>query len=140
MKSVFGICAVAALAQAIPSCLVTNPQTTVRLVNNTSHTVEVQLFYDDTQELPKDLIKLDGTEVNQTVLSGAVQTFSRDCDVLQAIYIENAKLMVLGDIGPNEDTDAFHEPDDFSCGDTLTFTFTQNTLGSDLAIDFTAAP
>lgn len=140
MKSVFGICAVAALVQAIPSCPGTNRQTTVRLVNNTSHTVEVQLFYHDTQELPKDLIKLDGTEVNQTVLSGAVQTFSRDCDALQAIYIENAKLRVLGDIGPNEDTDVFHEPDDFTCGDTLTFTFTQNLIGSDLAIAFTASP
>jgi hypothetical protein len=140
MKSLFGVCVLAGLAPTITSCPLVTPQTTVRLVNNTDHTVEVRLFYDDDQELPEDLIELDGIEVNRTLLSGEVEAFSRDCGSLQAIFIEHAELRILGDIGPEEDTGVFREPDDFGCGDTLTFTFTQNVLGSDLDIDFTSVP
>jgi hypothetical protein len=122
----------------LSSCPQLNRQTTVRLINNTDFEVQVQLFYDDDQELPEDLIQADGTEVNRTLAAGEAQSFSRDCEALQAIFIENAALNIIGDIGPEAGTDVYREPDDFGCGDTLTFTFTSNALGTDLDVSFSA--
>jgi hypothetical protein len=114
-------------------------QTSVRLVNNASFPVDVTVFIDDDQNILRALLTGIGTELNFTVQPGDTVAFTRSCDDLQAIVIDDAELRVLGGIiRPNEDTEVFRDGDDFGCGDVLTFTFTRNLLGTDLQIAFAA--
>jgi hypothetical protein len=111
-------------------------QTSVELVNNTSHTVDVQLFYHEEQNLPEALIEADGTEVNYSIPAGQSRSFARDCDDLQAIFINDAEMQIAPGISPEADTDAYREPDDFTCGDTITFNFNESNGGVGLEIEF----
>jgi hypothetical protein len=65
---------------------------------------------------------------------GKTETFTRDCDQLQAIVIDDTDLMVIGQLGPETDTDVLRDGDDFGCGDTLVFTFDHGPLFVDFAI------
>lgn len=118
------------------ACWLPPPQTTVSLVNSTNHRVDVQLFYHENQYLTEGLIERNGVEVTVSVAPGATYTFSRNCEDLQAIFIKDADLRLVGTIGPEASTRVYREPGDFGCGDILTFTFTQNTLGTSLEISF----
>lgn len=112
----------------------TTTRTTVRLVNNTSFPVEVELWYSDTQEAPRDIITSLGEKVTLTIAAGEVSSFSRDCDELQAVVIEDADLRIIGGIGPETDSDVLRDGDDFGCADTITFTFTSSALGTDFTV------
>lgn len=97
---------------------------TVILVNAVdSFPVDVKVRYDDIQEIPELLLEQTGTELNYTVAAGDSVTFTRPCDDLQAIMIEDADLLVLGGLGPETSSSVQRDGDDFSCGDTLVFTF-----------------
>lgn len=111
-------------------------QTTVRLINDAQFNVDVQLFYGDDQNALKAVIEEFGTEVNRTLTPGEATSFSRDCDDLQAIFINDADLRVIGGIGPEADTRVYRDGSDFGCGDTITFTFTQNATATELNISF----
>lgn len=111
-------------------------QTSVELVNDTDFTVDVQLFYDSEQNLPADVIEIDGTELNFSLAPGETRSFSRDCQDLQAIFIKDADMRVAPGISPQADTDVYREPDDFTCGDTIRFTFTAGNLNASLHIAF----
>lgn len=95
----------------------------VRLVNNGQFDVEGTLFYGDQQDLPKIVLTEFGEELDFTVPSGGSDTFVRACDDLQAIVIEDADLLIIGDIGPETSSGVLRDGDDFSCGDTIVFTF-----------------
>lgn len=95
----------------------------VMLVNNGQFDVEGTLFYDDQQDLPKIVLTEFGEELDFTVPSGGSNTFVRACDDLQAIVIEDADLLIIGDIGPETSSGVLRDGDDFSCGDTIIFTF-----------------
>ena len=101
-----------------------SPQTTrVELVNAGSYPVEVELWYGDEQDVPRDILTALGEEINRTIDPGDTYRFSRDCDDLQAVVIEDADLRIIGGIGPEEDTDVIRDGEEFGCGDTITFTF-----------------
>ncbi len=110
--------------------------TTVLLVNNGEFDVEVELFISDSQEIPRDVLTL-GDPLEYVVSPGQPVIFSRDCDDLQAIVIDNASLRIVGDIGPEADTDVLRDGDDFGCGSTIQFTFTHPDLPTDLDISVT---
>ena len=116
--------------------LIPESQTTVRLLNNAESEVDVQLFYGDDQNALEAVIEEFGSEVNQVLSAGGAFSFSRDCDDLQAIFINDADLNIVGTIGPEASTDVYRDGSDFGCGDTITFTFTQNALATDLDIAF----
>jgi len=97
--------------------------TTVELVNNSDFDVDVILYYDDTQEIPDFLLTETGTLVEVTVAAGQTHRFSRSCDELQAIIIDDADLLVIGGIGPETSSDVLRDGEDFSCGSTVRFTF-----------------
>jgi hypothetical protein len=97
--------------------------TTVELVNNGDFDVDVRLYYDDTQEIPELLLVETGTRVETTVAPGQTYRFSKPCDEIQAIIIDNADLRVIGGIGPNTHTGVLRDGSDFSCGSTIRFTF-----------------
>lgn len=105
---------------------------TVRLVNNGSFPVEVLLLYSSEQDIPEELLSEVGDEVQVTIPAGETTTFSRSCDDLQAIIIEDADLMVIGQIGPEAGTGVLRDGDEFGCGDTIIFTFDH----SDILVDF----
>jgi hypothetical protein len=106
--------------------------TTVQFVNTAAFPVEVQLFYGDSQLAGKTALENLGTVRNLTVAAGATTSFSVNCDDLQAIFIKRAAQMVIGNLGPDRETDVLSDGSDFFCGDTITYTFT----GSVLLIDF----
>ena len=97
--------------------------TTVRLVNLSDFPVEVTIFIDDEQDLPEDLLTEVGTEIQFTVAAGDTMTFSRECDAFQVMIVGDADLRIVGGIGPEARSDVLRDGDDFSCGDTITFTF-----------------
>lgn len=110
-----------------------NPRTTtVTLVNNGEFDVEVVLYFDDEQNVPQDVLTEFGTRMEFTIAPGETMSFSRDCEELQAVVIDDADLMVVGQVGPEADTDVLRDGDDFSCGDTIVFTFDH----SPVLIDF----
>jgi hypothetical protein len=120
------------------SCLTGCPesQTTVILDNRTPFEVDVELYYDENQNILEDLIDDLGTRMTFTLAANETQTFSLPCEDLQAIRITDADMNILLGVGPEAETGLYHEPDDFTCGDTLTFTFTADQLGTDLDISF----
>lgn len=105
---------------------------TVRMVNNSDFAVQVRLIYDDDQELPRDILEETGTALEFTIPAGDATTFSRSCNSLQAVFVDNADLLIIGEIGPEADTDVLRDGDDFSCGDTIVFTFDH----SEVLLDF----
>ena len=90
--------------------------------------VEVTVFIDNEQDLPEDVLTQVGTEIQFTVAAGEIVTFSRDCDDLQVIIIDDADLRVVGGVGPEAQSDVLRDGDDFSCGDTITFTFDHSAV------------
>ncbi len=104
----------------------------VRLVNDGDYAVQVKLFIDDHQDIPEELLTDTGTELNFTVPAGETTAFSRKCDDLQAIVIDDAQLMVVGKSGPDAKSDVLRDGTDFGCGDIIVFTFEH----SDLILDF----
>jgi hypothetical protein len=105
---------------------------TVRLVNNSDQfNVDVQVRYGDENLETKDLIKALGEEVNRTLSPGESSVFTRDCDELESIFIDEAELQAPL-LTLKEDTDVIVDGDNFRCGDTIVYTFTH----SEVIIDF----
>ncbi len=98
----------------------------VALVNDSDYPVDVTLFIDDEQLMPGFLLTETGTELEFTVQPGETTTFTRDCDDLQAIVIEDADLRMVGGLGPEANTDVLRDGDDFGCGDVIVFTFSHS--------------
>ena len=107
-------------------------ETTVVPINSGDFDVEVELFYDDDQNILEALLTEIGEEMTLTIGAGEQRTFSRDCDDLQAIIIEDADLLLIGQLGPEVKTDVLRDGNEFGCGDTITFTFQH----SDAIFDF----
>src|SRR5262245_47897706 len=80
--------------------LVDPPLTTVRLVNNADFNVNVVLYYDNEQDAPRDLLTEVGTRMEFNLTPGQTVSFDRDCTALQSVVIDNAELVVIGQIGP----------------------------------------
>jgi hypothetical protein len=111
----------------------------VRLVNTGDDPVEVRLFFDDTQEIPSDLLSEVGQEIEVTLAPREVYPFSRPCADLQAIVIDRADVNFEGvPIGPSDNTRVFRDGDDFACGQTLSFRFTYTVIPPNLDITFSA--
>ncbi len=140
MRRTHGCVPAAVLAMLISGCGLVSPSSvTVNLVNNGDFAVEVQIFVHDDQNVLQTLIDDVGEELNFSVPAGSTVSFTRDCDDLQAIMIEDADLQVLGGlITPDADTDVLRDGSDFGCGDTLTFTFSHPDIALSLNIAFDA--
>jgi hypothetical protein len=111
-------------------------QTSIVLRNQTNFTVDVELYYHHRQEIPQFLIDETGTRMTFSIPPNGVESFSRPCEDLQAIYIKDAQMRVLPGISPDANTRIYREPDDFGCANTLTFTFTQNVIATSLNVSF----
>ena len=107
-------------------------ETSVVLVNSSDFDVEILLYYDDDQNILEALLTEIGEEMTLTLGAGEQSTFSRDCDDLQAIIIDDADLLLIGQLGPEVKTDVLRDGDEFGCGDTITITFDH----SDALFDF----
>ncbi len=107
-------------------------ETTIVLANDSDFDIDVLLFYGDDQNILEALLTEIGEEMTLTIGTGEQFTFSRDCDDLQAIIIDDADLLVIGQLGPEVKTDVLRDGNEFGCGDTITFTFDH----SDAIFDF----
>lgn len=140
MRRAYGCAAGAVLAMLSSGCGLLSPSSvTVNLINNGDFAVEVQIFVHSDQNVLETLIDDVGEELNFSVPAGSTVSFTRDCDDLQAIIIEDADLQILGGlITPDANTEVLRDGSDFGCGDTLTFTFTHPDLALSLNIAFDA--
>ena len=114
--------------------LAPQPLTTVRLVNNGEFDVRVTVVFDDQQDAPRELLTEFGTALQFTLSPGQSTSFSRDCDEIQAITLDNAELRIIGGVGPSFDSEVFRDGSDFNCGDVIEFSFDH----SDILVDFDA--
>lgn len=132
------VCIIAACAAAtgcgILESLLGPGLTTVVLRNNGDYPVDVVLYIGDQQEVPEEVLKVAGDKLEFTIAPGQFTTFSRDCDDLQAIVIDEAELRVFGSIGPKTDTDVLRDGSDFHCGSTIRFTFDHGPTITDFAV------
>lgn len=136
MKATIGIImATAALAQFNGCPLIGPNSTSVRLVNNGSFPVDVELRISDDQLILEDILSSNGERIDQTLAAGDSVTISRDCEDLQAIMVEDADLQLVGEIGPEADTDVLRDGDDFTCGDTIVYTFSHPAIPTSLDIN-----
>ncbi|UCG32689.1 MAG: hypothetical protein JSU68_13610 [Phycisphaerales bacterium] len=103
--------------------LLGSSRVTVELVNNGNLPVQVEIYIADEQLIPEALLTSVGEKIEITVDPDSTERVSRDCDELQALIIEEARVMIAGLPGPGDDTEVLRDGDDFSCGDTVTFTF-----------------
>ena len=110
---------------------------TVELVNEGSLPVEVDLFLSDQQDIPEFLLTQVGEHLTFTVEAGETVSFTRTCDDLKALVIDDADLRVIGGFGPDTRGRVRREDTDFACGDTLRFTFTHPEDLLSLQLDFT---
>lgn len=102
--------------------------TTVRLINDGDARVTAQLYYIDQQDTPRDLLTAVGVHMEIVLEPGESRTIRRDCDKIQAIVIDDAKLSVVGDVGPTASSDVLRDGGAFDCGDTITFTFDHSAV------------
>lgn len=108
---------------------------TVVLKNNGNFDVDARVIIDDEQAVPEFLIKTVGEEIAMTIPAGESRTFSRSCEELQAIMIDQADLRIAGTgIGPETDSDLLRDGDDFNCGDTITFTFAHDAFTTNFRV------
>ncbi len=107
---------------------------TVRVVNNGDFPIVVEIYYAGEQLIPEGLLTSTGTRVELTVLPGQTETFTRECDDLQAIIVNDADLQVLGGVGPEARSDVLRDGTDYGCRDTITFTFDHGVLLLDFAV------
>ena len=108
---------------------------TVRLVNTTNFPIDVDIRISDDQNVLRDVLTSLGERVQVTLAAGQTSSFSRDCDDLQAIIIDNADQDIGLGLGPSQQSDVYRDGSDFNCGDTLVFTFSQANILS-LQISF----
>ena len=124
----------------IPACdaisaILLQETVTVQLVNASSFAVDGVLYYDDDQQLPDLLVTELGTEVTFNVAAGQTRILVLPCDDLQVVLIDNANLQALAGLGPDANTDGLRDGSDFSCGDTIVYTFSHSAAILDFAID-----
>lgn len=135
------MCGLASLICGCDALVFLLPRTvTVRLVNNGSFPVDGELYYDDNQDTVDTLLREIGTLVEFDVDPGETYTFTRSCDDLQAIYIDDADLRVIVGVSPDDDTRVLRDGTDFSCGDTITYTFDHSELLLDFNISTSVTP
>lgn len=105
--------------------IILDPRVTVTLVNASDYPVDVTMFVSDDQEILESLLVDEGVgeKLLYTLAAGQTVSFSRPCDELQAMIIEQAELNVALGLGPEANTDVLRDGDDFSCGDEVVFTF-----------------
>lgn len=113
---------------------------TIRLVNNSDFDVAVEMYTHDDQNVPEFLITEVGDRIDRTVGSGQSTTIVGACDNVQAIIIEDADLLAIGGLGPEANTDVLRDGDEFSCGDTVTFTFDHSALITDFDVTVSVSP
>ena len=113
---------------AASGCDFTSTGTTVRLINNSDFAVEAIVLYHEDQLIPEFLLEEVGSELQYTIPAGETVSFSRDCDDLQAIRVAGDLQVLLG-LGPSKTSNVYRDGTDFGCNDTITFTFTSDSLG-----------
>jgi hypothetical protein len=95
----------------------------VELVNSADFSVDATMYISNEQLIPKALLDSLGQEINRTVSAGDTVQFATDCDDLQAFVLADADLNVIGEIGPDTESEVLRDGDDFNCGDTIRLTF-----------------
>ncbi len=138
----FSVCALALALLSVAGCdALLNPLgldiVTVKVVNNGDFPIVVEIYYADEQLIPEALLTSTGTRVDLTIQPGQTETFTRACDDLQAIIVNDADLQVIGGLGFETRGSVLRDGTDFNCRDTITFTFDHGILLLDFAMTAT---
>jgi len=135
----FGVCALTLALLSVAGCDgLLDPLgpdiVTVKVVNDGDFAIVVEIYYASEQLIPEALLTSAGTQVVLTVQPGQTETFTRACDDLQAIIVNDADLQVLGGAGPETRGSVLRDGTNFNCRDTITFTFDHSFLLIDFAM------
>ncbi len=89
---------------------------TVTLANaSPTFDIEVTVVYDDEEDTLKEIVILLGTDEDFIIGPGERVSFSRDCDDLRALVLEDADLLVFAGLSPEVDSDpTYLVPQDFA--------------------------
>lgn len=126
MVSFLSLGATSTLQCNIPDITVVVPPikvVTVQYVNSADADVTVSLLYMTEDDKDKGDLQDDGKQIDTLVAKGQTQQVVLDCDRAGSLAVDRAKLLVVGDIGPTDGTDAFHIGHDYECGGTISFTY-----------------
>lgn len=106
----------------------------VLLVNDSDFDVRVVLILGENQDAPRELLEEIGDEERYTLKPGESIDFFRDCDEIQAVFVDHAELTIVGQIGPEADSEVLRDGDDYDCGDTVEFRFDHSALIADFQV------
>ncbi len=148
MNKYVSIGALGALCVTLMSCfgcsallgLIQPSSVTVKIINSGTFPVDSTFYIDDDENILELLIKELGTKIENTVQAGESTSFSRSCSDLGAIILDDADLQIVGSVGPDTNADILREGEDFSCGDTIVFTFTHSAVLLDFGVAVTVQP
>lgn len=142
MRNKYAVLCLALLMATAPGCgliqsILSATRTNVRLVNNADFPVDVEIFTSDDEDVVEPVLATLGTKLEFTLAAGETMSFSKPCADLHAIVVENAKLHVLGDTGPETHSNIIRSTTDFNCGDTIVFTFDHSAIITDFNVTTT---
>lgn len=114
---------------------------TVTLVNESpDFDVDAVFYYDDEDDLPEFLLVETGTQREVTVGPAQQVSFTRSCDDLRSLILDDADLQIIGGLGPETSSDVLRIDDEYECGDEIIFTFTHSDLLLDFDVSWTVIP
>ncbi len=82
----------------------------------------------------------DQTVDTRPVGPGQQASFTRSCDELRALVLDDADLQIIGGLGPETSSDVLRIDDEYECGDEIIFTFTHSALMLDFDVSWTVIP
>lgn len=107
---------------------------TVTLVNASAYPVDGTLYISDEEGLAVIGLIDVGEEVEFYLDPDTMHSESYRCDEIQAVVIADANLRVALGLGPEASSDILTDGDDFSCGDTIVFTFSHSAVLADFDV------
>jgi len=113
---------------------------TVQIVNNGTFPIVTTFYIDKDENIFDFLIKELGTKIEDTVQAGQSTTLTRSCSDLGAIILDKAELQIVGSVGPDTSDGILRQGEDFSCGDTITYTFNHSDALLDFDVTVTVQP
>ena len=108
---------------------------TITLVNGIAgFGIEGTLVIDNREAFIKEDLVAFGNALDFTLSAGGSFSFTAlDCNAVESLVLDSAKLVIIGDIGPTTDSAILRLGTDFQCGDEIVFTFTGSLVDLSVA-------